>query len=72
MQTQENVQLPISPQKDNSGKRLSTTGAKTLQVQNKADQIIEMDDIECDLDENLDDEHYNGGGTTTTNNCAGG
>jgi hypothetical protein len=38
---------------------LTTTGAKTVVVLQANDhQIIEMDDIQCDLDEEIDDEHY--------------
>jgi hypothetical protein len=31
------------------------------------DKIVEIDDIQCDLDEEIDDEHYNAAAANTAN-----
>lgn len=68
MQTQEPVVLEgvsgDSPQgfhlENTAQKRLTTTGAKTQLANQDNEKIVEIDDIQCDLDEEIDDEHYNG------------
>jgi hypothetical protein len=41
------------------GKHIATTGRKhQYNIQSEEKKIIEPDDIQCDLDEDLDDEHY--------------
>jgi hypothetical protein len=42
-----------------SGRGIATTGVKNLyRIQTEENKILEPDDIQCDLDEDFDDEHY--------------
>jgi hypothetical protein len=65
MQTQEAApaealgQSPKVNFENTAQKRLTTTGAKTAVANQDFEKIVEIDDIQCDLDEEIDDEHYN-------------